>query len=206
MTIFPELCLNGYLAKDNFQKDAFSKDELETIFSIHKKDFILSFALKEDNHIYNASGVFIQGKLVFIHKKINLPNYNMFEEKRYFTKGCKLDTFVWKDKKCAIFICEDAWNNENIDNMKDKHIDYIFIPSSSPARGFKAKLEIQEQWLNIQKKISSELNAHTFFINRVGFEDGIGFWGGSQAIDNNGDIIKSLEIFKNDILNISLKV
>lgn len=206
MTIFPELCLNGYLLKDNFKKDAFSVDELEQTFSKHKKDFILSFALKDNNKIYNASGVFINGKLSFIHKKINLPNYNMFEEKRYFSKGDKIDTFIWKDKKCAIFICEDAWHNENIINLKNEKIDYIFIPSSSPARGFKNKLEIESQWLDIQKNISSQLNAHTFFINRIGFEDGMGFWGGNKIIDGNADVVGALEIFKRDILNVSLKV
>ena len=102
------------------KKMPFSKQELQKSFSQHKKDFILSFALKEENNIYNASGVFINGKLTFIHKKINLPNYNMFEEKRYFTKGDKLDTFMWRDKKCLILICEDAWNSKNINKLENK--------------------------------------------------------------------------------------
>jgi predicted amidohydrolase len=205
MTIFPELSLNGYLLKDEFIKDAFSFKEIKEEFSKHKKDFILSFALKENNYIYNASGVFINGGLCFIHRKINLPNYNMFEEKRYFTKGDKLDTFIWRDKKCLILICEDAWYQDNIKKLENDNIDYVFIQSNSPARGFKDNLEIETKWLDIQKKISIKLNAHTFFINRIGFEDGIGFWGGSKATNNNGKIIDSLEVFKSGILDILIK-
>lgn len=205
MTIFPELCLNGYLLKDDFKKDAFSLQEVEQLFSKHKKDFILSFALKEENHIYNASGVFINGKLTFIHKKINLPTYNMFEEGRYFTKGDKIESFMWRDKKCLILICEDAWNKDNIRKIQNHNIDYIFIPSNSPARGFKENLEIETRWLDVQKNISIKLNAYTFFINRVGFEDGIGFWGGSKVINNDGNMIQHIKIFKNGILDILLK-
>ncbi len=203
MTIFPELCLNGYLLKDNFKKDSFSLEEIQKIFSKHKKDFILSFALKENNNIYNASSVFINGKLKFTHKKINLPTYNMFEEERYFTKGDKLDTFIWKNKKCLIIICEDAWNKEDIKKLKTEKIDYIFIQANSPARGFKDNLEIEEKWLKIQKDISTTLNAHSFFTNRIGFEDGIGFWGGSKVMNNDGIVIGNLEIFEDGILNIT---
>lgn len=200
MTIFPELCLNGYLLKDDFKKDAFSLKELQKIFSKHKKDFILSFALKENNHIYNASSVFINGHLTFTHKKINLPTYGMFEEERYFTKGDKLDTFLYKNKKCLILICEDAWNKDNIKKLENENIDYIFIQANSPARGFNNDLEIEQEWLKIQKDISINLNAYSFFTNRVGFEDGIGFWGGSKVVNNHGEMINNLEIFENGIL------
>jgi len=197
MTIFCELSLNGYLLKDNFKKECLTKEQLVSNFKKYKKDFIISCALKEDNKIYNASIVFENSKISFIHKKINLPNYNLFEESRYFYEGENINTFTWRGNKCSILICEDAWNDDILNDLKNQNIKYIFIPSNSPARGFYIdKLQIENKWEKIQKDISVKTNAYTFFVNKVGFEDGLGFWGGSKVSNPQGKIISKLELFE----------
>jgi len=78
--------------------------------------------------------------------------------------------------------------------------DVIIVLVASPARGFTdSGLEIQEKWYNIITEVAKECNAQLLFVNRVGFEDGLGFWGGSCIVNTRGEITHKLPLFKKDI-------
>ena len=93
LIIFPELCLNGYQLMDAVRSEAFTRDELQELFSPYKRNFILSCALREDNRFFNTAIYFHQGEIKHIHKKNHLPNYTMFEEARFFAKGEEIAPF-----------------------------------------------------------------------------------------------------------------
>jgi predicted amidohydrolase len=90
-------------------------------------------------------------------------------------------------------VCEDLWHKSVHKNLMDENPDYIIALVASPARGFSdCGLEIEDKWYEIIKTVALECRAKLIFVNRVGFEDGLGFWGGSCIVDENGAISHKL--------------
>jgi predicted amidohydrolase len=201
LIIFPELSLSGYLLQDKLYEDAWSLEELK-IFEELSSDVDIAFgvALKDENVFRNAALYYADGKLISKHIKVHLPNYGMFEEARYFEGGNKFEVFELNGKKISMLICEDLWHESVHKELIALNPDLIIVHVASPARGFTDKgLSIEQKWYEIIKQVSKECNAQLLFVNRVGFEDGLGFWGGSCVVNEEGNIIHKLPLFEEDI-------
>ena len=99
-----------------------------------------------------------------------------------------------------MLICEDLWHESVHKELIALNPDLIIVHVASPARGFTDKgLSIEQKWYEIIKQVAKECNAQLLFVNRVGFEDGLGFWGGSCVVNENGNIIHKLPLFEEDI-------
>ena len=197
LILFPELALNGYKLKDALLEDAFTIDELE-IFKNLDKDVCVGVALKEGHKIYNASIYFSKDKVV-IYKKQHLPTYGVFEESRFFFKGEESFCFNTKFGKTAMFVCEDMFSGESLNFISQEKPDLVLVLANSPAREFQNNgLLIKDNWYSILKTTSILSGAYTLFANRVGFEDGLGFWGGSCIINPKGEIEKEGKLFEVD--------
>ena len=192
--IFPELSLSGYMLQDKLTEDAWHLNELDEIRELSKDiDIVVGLALKEDNHFRNAALYFSAGKLVSKHNKVHLPNYGMFEEARYFEAGNVFESFEVNSRKVSMVVCEDLWHKNVHHDLIEQNPDLIIALVSSPARGFSDDgLEIEDKWLEIIKTVALECSATLIFVNRVGFEDGLGFWGGSCIVDSNAEILHKL--------------
>ncbi|MEA1955185.1 MAG: nitrilase-related carbon-nitrogen hydrolase [Campylobacterota bacterium] len=201
LIVFPELSLNGYLLQDKLYEDAFELSELSELFELSEKiDIAIGVAMKDDGLFRNSALYFSDGKLLSKHFKVHLPNYGMFEEARYFEAGNVFDSFGSKFGKISMLICEDLWHDSVHENLKKENPDYIIALVASPARGFNDDgLEIENKWYKIIKTVASESNAKLIFVNRIGFEDGLGFWGGSCIVDEKSNIIEKLAHYKQDI-------
>ena len=124
----------------------------------------------------------------------------MFEEARYFEGGDKFDSFNINNKNISMLVCEDLWHKSVHEELLKLNPDLIIALVASPARGFnEITLDIQEKWYKIITDVAKECKAQLIFINRVGFEDGLGFWGGSCIVDKNGSILDKLPFFKQKI-------
>ena len=214
LIIFPELSLNGYLLMDSVYDNSFSIEELEIFKELSSDiDIILGCALKENikanRKVFNTAIYFSDSKILNIHKKINLPNYGMFEEARFFTDSEKqnIDIINTSFGKTLTLICEDLWSSKNIDKIVSLEAEYIFVIANSPTRGFKdnGDLEIEEQWKAILKTVAILSKAYVIFVNRVGFEDGLGFWGKSRIINKNGNDVVILPFAKNIVKSIKME-
>ncbi|MCX6052128.1 MAG: nitrilase [Campylobacterales bacterium] len=192
--IFPELSLNGYLLQDKLYEDAWHVEELDELKSLSRHvDIVVGAAIKDGNKFQNEALYFSQGELLSKHTKVHLPNYGMFEEARYFSAGNKFESFLVPHAKISMLVCEDLWHKEVHHALIKENPDYIIALVASPARGFNEDgLEIQEQWYDIIKTVAKKCHAKLFFVNRVGFEDGLGFWGGSCIVDENANIVHQL--------------
>jgi predicted amidohydrolase len=199
LVLFPELALNGYKIKDALLEDAFSIDELIDIKNLSfTKDICIGVALRVGHKIYNASIYFSKGEEI-IYKKQHLPTYGVFEEARFFFAGDESFSFETKFGKTTMFICEDMFSGETLNFLSKEKPDLLLVLAASPAREFqKDSLLIQDNWYSILKTSSILSGAYTIFSNRVGFEDGLGFWGGSAIINPRGEIEKSAELFEID--------
>ena len=199
LLLFPELSMNGYKIKDSILEDSFEIDELDIFRELSlKRDICLGVALKDNFRIFNSAIYFSDGDYKVYNKRI-LPNYGMFEEERFFFKGEEYFSFDTKFGKTAIFICEDMFSGNTLKFIANEKPDLIIVLSASPAREFNDNgLLIEDNWNSILKTSAILSGAYVLFANRVGFEDGLGFWGGSKIITPKGEIEKRAKLFKRD--------
>jgi len=201
LVIFPELSMNGYKIKDALLEDAF---EIEFFKKLKfNKDVVLGAAIKNGGKIYN-SALYINND-VFVHNKVHLPTYGVFEEGRFFFAGEGFCTFETKFGKTCMFVCEDVFSGDALNFVSQTKPDLIIVIAASPAREFgEGKLLIEEQWDSLLKSMAILSGAYVFFCNRVGFEDGLGFWGGSRVINPKGETEIKAEYFEEELIECEL--
>ena len=203
LVVFPELSMNGYMLMDSVYEDAFLIDELEKIAKMSKDiDIIIGAVTKEDHKIYNSALYFANEKLIHIHHKNHLPNYGMFQEARFFFKGDSFECFETKFGRAMMVVCEDLWNSKTIDTISSLKPEVLFVLANSPSRDFTddGVLEIEKKWTRILSTTSILSGANIIFVNRVGFEDGMGFWGGSKVLYPNGKVEVCAPFFEKELL------
>ena len=206
LIVFPELSLNGYLLQDKLYEDAWNIDELSELEYLSKFiDIVVGGAIRDGDVFKNSALYFSQGKLLSRHQKVHLPNYGMFEEARYFEAGNIFESFQTRYGKVSMLVCEDLWHESVHNDLIQENPDMIIALVASPARGFSNNgLEIEDRWMEIIQQVSSECNAKFIFVNRVGFEDGLGFWGGSCILNEDGEVVNKLAHYKEIIETIEI--
>ena len=194
LIVFPELSLNGYMLQDKLYEDAWLINELNIFKDLSLDiDIVVGAAIRDGDNFRNAALYFSKGKLLSNHYKVHLPNYGMFEEARYFLAGDVFESFLNNELKISMVVCEDLWHKSVHKDLINENPNYIIALVASPARGFSDDgLEIEDKWYEIVKSVAKECKAKLIFVNRVGFEDGLGFWGGSCIVDENAQIIHKL--------------
>ena len=199
--VFSELSLSGYMLQDKLSEDAWTLEELEPLrVASEKIDIVIGAAIKEDHGFYNAALYYSRGELLHLHHKVHLPNYGMFEEARYFRKGHQIKSFETPFGRAAMLVCEDLWEVNLLEALEDEHPEILYVLAASPARGFNEDaLEIETQWQALLKNAAKEMKTAVVFVNRVGFEDGLGFWGGSRILNAHGEIEHLFNKFEEQI-------
>ncbi len=198
LIVFPELALSGYMLQDKLHEDAWAIDELQILADLSSDiDIAVGAALREGKLFRNSALYFSAGRLLSKHIKVHLPNYGMFEEARYFEDGEGFEAFMADNMKVSMLVCEDIWHKSVHKELIALNPDLILVLAASPARGFGDDgLEIEKKWYKIIQEVAKECSAKLIFVNRVGFEDGLGFWGGSCALENEGTIKEKLSKFE----------
>ena len=199
--IFPELSMNGYMLMDATYEDAFLLQDLQIFEKFSQNiDIIFGAVTKEEHKIFNSALYYSKGRLLNIHHKNHLPNYGMFQEARFFFKGDELSFFDTNYGKVCMVVCEDLWSSKIIDQISTQKPDIVYVIAASPARGFENNtLEIEHKWNQLLSTTAFLSGSYVVFVNRVGFEDGVGFWGGSRVINPSGNIELTMELFEEQI-------
>jgi len=205
--VFPELSLTGYSVKD-LNWDLAVRAEPKKIFSelqkLSKSITIIVGAVEEAENfgIYNSAFLFEDGKIFSAHKKIYPPTYGMFEEMRYFNQGKDVRVFNSKHGKLGILICEDLWHLPLPYILAQDGADVIISLTASPTRisGSSEKLAVAEVNYEQHRAYARLLSTYIAFCNRVGFEDGVSFWGGSHVVDPLGNTAAQAKFFEEELL------
>jgi len=184
LIVFPELSLSGYQLKDIAPDVALRPggSRWRQIEALSKKiDIILGAPLEEDAGIlYNAALYFSRGKWRHTHRKVQLPNYGMFEEGMIFKPGDEFRTFRIGAMTVGILICREILFPMLAYLYFIQKTDLLIGISNSPQRGIgKDGISSYQLWENMGYVFSQFYHQNYLFVNRVGFEDGIGFGGGS---------------------------
>jgi NAD+ synthase (glutamine-hydrolysing) len=196
--LFPELSLTGYSLKDAVYDVAISHDDpmLAPLYQA-SKNISICFGMVELTDTFEAknSSLFLEeGKLLARHRKVYLPTYGVFEEKRYFTAGNRFRAFNSKLGRFGMLICEDMWHPTSTMILALDGALAIFVNSAGLLRGVQSltKPENIQIWENLNRTSAHVFTSYLIFCNRVGVEDGLMFWGGSEIIDPHGkEVIKA---------------
>lgn len=203
---FPELSLSGYPPEDLLFKESFVSKSLKAIDEVAKSagDIVVVLGSPysdKNNKIRNSAVIARNGKIMDIYNKIELPNYGVFDEKRYFEQGCEIRVYRIGDLILGINICEDIW----LDNVTEEQVkmgaDFILNISASPYHTGKREIRY-----NLIKTKAKRLNVHIAYTNLVGGQDELIFDGGSFVVDNHGKIIASARDFEEDLLITDLDI
>ena len=199
LLVFPELSLTGYFLKDLVPEIAITLEgpQMKEILGLSKDlDLVVSAVIEEPDHRYfNASLYLSNGELAHLHRKVYLPTYGMFDEQRYLAPGDRFRSFKTPFGRAGILICEDIWHLSSAYILSLEGVDLIICPSASPGRGVTTdeRLGTAESYNLVCRTYAQFLTTFFLYCNRVGFEDGANFWGGSMVIAPNGDIVAQEE-------------
>jgi len=209
LVVFPELSLTGYYLLDLVYDVAM--DETHPVyqkFLKYSNDIAIVFGFvyeSKEKLFYNAASFVHRGKTVHLHKKVYLPDYTLFEEGRYFASGNSIEAFDTEFGKCGILVCEDVFHLSSLYILSQSGAQNIIIPSNSPARGnLEQGHDASNTWQTSNRYIASVLTVNLVFVNRVGVEDGVSFWGGSEAYDAKGRRLAAAEMFKETGLTVDV--
>lgn len=195
---FPELSITGYSPQDLLLKKTFIEENMDSLKEIAQvtknKATIVGFIEKAYENLYNSAAVIRNQKIVEIHHKVCLPNYTIFDEKRWFKEGNNATIFDFDGRRIGVSICEDIWFQETTRKQRDKGAGFIINISASPYG--KGKFETIE---NVLRQRWEENKIPIIYVNQIGGQDGIIYYGHSMYF-KDGKVIKKCKDFEEDIL------
>jgi len=197
LLVFPELSLTGYQVQDLVPEVALPASYSNPIFGpmmeVSKAlDIVVGFVHEDQRgRFYIADAYLSKGEIVHIHHKIYLPTYAMFDESRYFAQGNRVRAFDTRFGRMGMLICEDFWHVSPAYLLWMDGADVLILNSASPARGLDASDRVlSSRWVElVNQSYGSMFTSYVVHCNRVGYEDGKVFWGGSSVVNPDGDFL-----------------
>ena len=199
VVLFPELVLTGYPPEDLLFKKSFIENCRETLKKLapftRGMTAVIGFAEQKGKHLYNSSALMCDGKHIATYRKMLLPNYGVFDEKRYFNAGEEPVRFSLKGAQIGLTICEDIWQESGPGKTlcQKGGVDLLLNISSSPYHKGKARRQM------IIKRAKS-YKCPIAYANLVGGQDELVFDGQSLIVDAKGRIIVQGNSFEEEII------
>ena len=204
--IFPELALCGYMPEDLLFREDFANKTKMAISGlkehISSNEYLILGApkySKDVSDIRNSVFILNNREIKDIYDKQTLPNYGVFDEKRYFKKGNKNLVINIKGNKIGILICEDSWNIKSLYSKDLENLDFLVSINASP---FEKSKDIKRR--EFFQKVSLKYNFNLIYLNSVGGQDEIVFDGSSFLVDRKGSIKNICNSFSEDVCKISI--
>ncbi len=230
LIVFPELALTGYFVGQKYHKMALKMDsrEIKQLASATKGTAAVVGFIEESQsmNFYNSALVAVDGEILFAYRKLNLPNYGVFEERKYFSHGKQIPVFRLNDFTIAVFICNDLWHPSlpYLGVCQKADVFVSIFSSSEGAMG--TEFSNIESWGIINTFYSRIFGIYNICANRVGVEEweekrsvfaaetaelisaddtdqppqeqSFNFWGGSEIINPFGQQIAKAALHKED--------
>ena len=201
LIVFPELSLTGYTLKDQTLDIMRPADcpEFARLRELSRHIAICAGFVEqgEDGVPYNSAFFMDTGEVRHVHRKMYLPTHGMFEELKFLGRGRQLSVFDTRFGRTGIVICRDLFHPLEVSTMAALGVELLLAPSAMPARGFGGEELAIEQTVGLALgSASTFLGMFVVYVNRVGFDDGLGFYGGSALSDPVGGITVSAPRFE----------
>jgi predicted amidohydrolase len=215
--IFPELSLTGYTLRDLNFECAVGLDSpmYAPLRKLSKKITIICGAVEQDERgaVYNAALLFEGGEVKHTHRKVYPPTYGIFEEGRYFSSGRAANAFT-SDKlgRVGLLVCEDLWHPALPYVLALDGAQLIVTIAASPTRLGSGESQNNHPGEPENYTINREHHAayarlfgcYIAFVNRVGVEDGVNFWGGSEVVAPSGETVLRGSFFEEDFIVVDI--
>lgn len=207
LLIFPELSLTGYILQDMVSTVVSRPQSDDPAFSVllaesKDIDLVVGFVHEDRRHrFYIASAYLSGGEVLHVHHKLYLPTYGLFDEGRFFAAGDTVRAFDTRFGRFGMLVCEDFWHASPPYLLWLDGAELLIFISASPSRGLTNEPKLESAWWveHINQAYASLFTCFVASTNRVGYEDGINFWGGATVHDPNGDKLAEGPHFKESL-------
>ena len=207
LILFPELTLTGYPPEDLLLKDDFIEKNKKFLrhlaLDVRGVVAVVGYVEKVKRNLYNSAALLYKGKVIGNYRKMILPNYGVFDEKRYFVEGNEPTCFVMNGIKIGLTICEDIWdvNGPGKQVCAEGQADVLLNISSSPY--FKGKGRSREEMI---RERARQYKAHIVYANLIGGQDELVFDGHSLVVAPDGTFIAKGNAFEEEMIYADLKI
>ncbi|MDX1437303.1 MAG: nitrilase-related carbon-nitrogen hydrolase [Anaerolineales bacterium] len=197
LVLFPELSLTGYVLQDLVPEVIHDPNENDPVFkplleASQGIDIVVGFVDMDERHRFFIAAAYLsRGETLHVHHKVYLPTYGLFDEGRFFAWGDSVQAFDTPFGRVGLLICEDFWHASPPYLLWLDGADILIFISASPGRGLNSADRLESaRWVeHINQAYASLFTSFVLHTNRVGYEDGLNFWGGATAHDPNGDLL-----------------
>lgn len=218
--LFPELAICGYPPEDLLLKKHFLQDNAEAIDELAadcaEATIIVGFAEGREGNCYNSAAVLQNGSVSKIYRKALLPNYGVFDERRYFQSGTEPLIVDLGEFRAAVTICEDIWDIEQLSSfLRFRHGQKTQERTGRTSQEqFQMVLNISawpfyvgrsEQTEQMVRRCAKEFNCAVAYCNLVGGQDELVFDGRSMLVDSTGTCVAKARAFEEDLLIADVK-
>ncbi len=197
--VFPELSLAGYVLQDLVPSMACRPAPDDPIFGplleasrARHMDLVVGFVDEDARHRFFISAAYLSGgQALHVHHKVYLPTYGLFDEGRFFAWGDSVRAFDTRFGRVGLLICEDFWHASPPYLLWLDGADLMLFCSASPGRGLGNGEKLESAWWvdHINRAYASLFTTFVAHTNKVGFEDGLNFWGGATVYDPTGALV-----------------
>ena len=204
LVVFPELGLTGYQLQDLAAEVAMRDDDARLLGLAAETagmSAVVSFVEESSDHrLFISAALMEDGEVRFVHRKLFLPTYGLFDERRFFAAGDRLRAVDSRlGVRLGLAVCEDFWHLAVPETLALDGAQVLINVSSSPGRDLAALHEVglgtAASWRNLMRTYAQLTTSFVIFCNRVGVDETISFWGGSEVIAPSGDAIFTAPLF-----------
>ena len=215
LVVFPELGLTGYQLQDLASEVAMRLDDprlAELAEATAGLSAIVSFVEESGDHrLFIAAALIEDGEIRHVHRKLFLPTYGLFDERRFFAAGDLLRAVPSRlGPGIGIGICEDFWHLTVPQLLALDGAQILVNVSSSPGRDLAATNEVglgtATSWRTLMRTYAQLTTSFVIFCNRVGVDESISFWGGSEVIAPNGAALFSAPFYDEGLFTVDLNL
>jgi predicted amidohydrolase len=198
LVVFPELGLTGYLLQDLNAEVAMRRDDprlSRLVARTHGLSAVFGFVEESDDHrLFISAALAEDGELRHVHRKVFLPTYGLFDERRFFAAGNVIRATESRlGVRVGLSVCEDFWHVAVPQLLALDGAQLLVNISSSPGRDVAAINEVglgtATSWRTLMRAYAQLTTSFVVFVNRVGVDESITFWGGSEVIGPAGETI-----------------
>jgi predicted amidohydrolase len=193
LIVFPELNLTGYAIGDVDEDLAVEVGDPRLTALAERAGtagLVLGFPeISEGLHVYNSCAYFEGGRLLHVHRKLYLPTYDIFEERKAFSPGQDMRAFPTRHGRMALLTCNDAWQPQLAFVAVQDAARVLLVPAASARARPGKPWDAREYWRDITRFYARMFQTFVVFVNRAGDEGELQFWGGSHVYDPWGNLV-----------------
>ncbi|TLZ15704.1 MAG: NAD+ synthase [Gammaproteobacteria bacterium] len=188
LVLFPELTLSGYPPEDLLFHRGFRRKTEEGLARLQRElgdaAAIVGFPEYTGAGIYNSAALIAGGELIAIHRKAELPNYKVFDEKRYFEPGAQPTVADCRGFRVGLLVCEDTWQPEAAQVSRAAGAELLVVINASPY-----EIHKQREREDIARSRARDVGLPLAYVNLLGGQDELVFDGNSFVMDAEGEVV-----------------